>query len=284
MELHKVSGGGGLQLHVREWGPKNGPPILFIHGWSQSHLCWQKQWESPLADEFRLIALDCRGHGMSQAPPEPEHYTNPQLWADDIRSIVDQLHLARPVLVGWSYGGYVICDYLRAYGEAAIGGINFVAGAVSLNQEAFGTLLGPGFLTHVPGATVEDLPTNIATIRSFVRACTAQPIPQEEFEAALCWNMVVPPKVRLALVARDLNNDDVLRGLTIPALISQGRSDTAVLPAMGEHILGTCANATASWYEAIGHMPFLEAPDRFNRELAEFARRTASHAQPQPDR
>jgi pimeloyl-ACP methyl ester carboxylesterase len=136
----------------------------------------------------------------------------------------------------------------------------------------------------VPGATVEDLPTNIATIRSFVRACTAQPIPQEEFEAALCWNMVVPPKVRLALVARDLNNDDVLRGLTIPALISQGRSDTAVLPAMGEHILGTCANATASWYEAIGHMPFLEAPDRFNRELAEFARRTASHAQPQPDR
>ena len=70
MEIHDVSGGGGLHLHVREWGPKNGPAILFIHGWSQNHLCWRRQWESPLADEFRLVAFDCRGHGMSQAPPD----------------------------------------------------------------------------------------------------------------------------------------------------------------------------------------------------------------------
>jgi non-heme chloroperoxidase len=158
-----------------------------------------------------------------------------------------------------------------------IGGINFVGGVVSLNQEAFGTFLGPGFLTHVPGATAEDLPTNIAAIRSFVHACAAQPLSPEVIETALCWTMIVPPKIRLALVTRDLNNDDVLRGLSIPVLISQGRSDTLVLPAMGEHILRTCAGATASWYEGIGHLPFLEAPDRFNRELAEFARHTASH-------
>jgi non-heme chloroperoxidase len=277
MEMHEVSGGGGLRLHVREWGPKDGPAILFIHGWSQNHLCWKRQWESALANEFRLVAFDCRGHGMSQAPPEPEHYTNSQLWADDLRCIIDQLHLTRPALVGWSYGGLVICDYLRAYGETVIGGINFVGGVVSLNQEAFGTFLGPGFLTHVPGATAEDLPTNIAAIRSFVHACAAQPLSPEVIETALCWTMIVPPKIRLALVTRDLNNDDVLRGLSIPVLISQGRSDTLVLPAMGEHILRTCAGATASWYEGIGHLPFLEAPDRFNRELAEFARHTASH-------
>jgi pimeloyl-ACP methyl ester carboxylesterase len=89
--------------------------------------------------------------------------------------------------------------------------------------------------------------------------------------------MIVPPRIRLALVTRDLNNDDVLCGLSVPVLISQGRSDTLVLPAMGEHILRTCARATASWYEGVGHLPFLEAPDRFNSELAEFARHTASH-------
>jgi non-heme chloroperoxidase len=55
MEIHDVSGGGGLHLHVREWGPKDGPAILFIHGWSQNHLCWRKQYESLLADTFRLV-------------------------------------------------------------------------------------------------------------------------------------------------------------------------------------------------------------------------------------
>ena len=49
MKTHTVRGGGGLQLHVREWGKADGPPILFIHGWSQNHLCWDKQYESALA-------------------------------------------------------------------------------------------------------------------------------------------------------------------------------------------------------------------------------------------
>ena len=114
---HTVTGGGGLRLHVREWGEPDGPPILFIHGWSQNHLCWARQYESPLADEFRLVAFDLRGHGMSEAPLEPEHYTDGALWADDVAAIVDALGLDRPVLVGWSYGAFVICDYVRAHGQ-----------------------------------------------------------------------------------------------------------------------------------------------------------------------
>ena len=91
MKIHTVRGGGGLRLHVREWGKPDGPPILFIHGWSQNHLCWAKQYESALADEFRLVAYDLRGHGMSEAPLEPEHYTDGKLWADDVAAIIDQL-------------------------------------------------------------------------------------------------------------------------------------------------------------------------------------------------
>ena len=98
-------------------GQGDGPPILFIHGLSQSHLCWAKQYESALAEEFRLVAYDLRGHGMSQAPLEPEHYTDSGLWADDVAAIIEQLGLDRPVLVGWSYGGFVICDYLRDHGQ-----------------------------------------------------------------------------------------------------------------------------------------------------------------------
>ena len=96
---YTVRGGGGLRLHVREWGKPDGPPILFIHGWSQNHLCWAKQYESSLTDEFRLVAYDLRGHGMSEAPPEPEHYTADELWADDLAAIMNELRLDRPVLV-----------------------------------------------------------------------------------------------------------------------------------------------------------------------------------------
>jgi non-heme chloroperoxidase len=276
MQVHTVTGGGGVRLHVREWGNADGPPILFIHGWSQNHLCWDKQYESALRDEFRLVAFDLRGHGMSEAPPGPEHYTDDRGWADDLAAIIDRLGLERAVLVGWSYGAFVICDYIRAYGQDRVAAINFVEGVVKLGEAAFGTLIGPGFLDHFADATADDLPTNIRGMRGFVRACLAKPVAAEDFETALCWNMAVAPRVRASLGAREIDDDDVLRGLGVPLLVTQGRSDTVVLPAMAEHILATCPAAEASWYDGVGHVPHLEEPGRFNRELAALARRVRS--------
>jgi pimeloyl-ACP methyl ester carboxylesterase len=273
MKTHTVRGGGGLQLHVREWGKAEGPPILFIHGWSQNHLCWDKQYESALRDEFRLVAYDLRGHGMSEAPLGPENYTDGKLWADDLAAIIGQLHLERPVLVGWSYGAFIICDYVRAYGHDRIAAVNLVEGAVKLGESAFGTLIGPGFLDHFADATADDLPTNIRGMRAFLKDCAAKPLPADDFETALCWNMVVAPRIRASLAARQIDGDDVLRTLMVPLLVTQGRADTVVLPAMAEHILAICPAAEASWYEGVGHLPHLQEPDRFNRELAALTRR-----------
>jgi non-heme chloroperoxidase len=273
MEVHEVQGGGGLRLHVREWGEADGPPILFIHGWSQNHLCWEKQYESALAEEFRLVAYDLRGHGMSEAPLGAEHYTDGELWADDVAAIIDAVGIDRAVLVGWSYGAFVISDYVRAHGEDRVAAINFVEGAVKLGETAFGTLIGPGFLDHFVGATADDLPTNIAAMRSFVKTCASRPLSAEDFETALSWNIVVPAEIRASLAAREIDCDDVLRALAVPLLVTQGRTDTVVLPAMAEHILATCSTAEASWYDDIAHLPHLEEPARFNHELAELTRR-----------
>jgi pimeloyl-ACP methyl ester carboxylesterase len=274
MRTHTVRGGGGLRLHAREWGKGDGPPILFIHGWSQNHLCWAKQYEGALADEFRLVAYDLRGHGMSETPLEPEHYTDDKLWADDVAAIIEGLRLDRPVLVGWSYGAFVICDHIRAYGQDGIAAINFVEAAVKLGEVAFGTLIGPGFIDHFAGATADDLPTNIGAMRSFLKGGASKPMPDEDFETALCWNILVPAQIRANLAARELDCDDVLRALTVPLLVTQGRADTVVLPAMAEHVLATCPTAEASWYDGIGHLPHLEESERFDRELAALARRT----------
>jgi non-heme chloroperoxidase len=276
MEIHTVNGAAGVKLHVREYGKSSGVPILLIHGWSQNHLCWTKQFGSALKDQARIVALDLRGHGMSDAPAETDQYTDGDKWADDIEAVIDQLALDRPILVGWSYGGFIISDYVRKKGQDKIAGINFVDAAIVLSPKAVGSLVGPGFLENAPGACEDDLPTNIAAIRRFLRACIVKPVSQDDFEQFLAFNIVVTPNVRRALLQRELDFGPILEGITVPVLVTHGRSDTAVLPAMAQYMLSHCKTAEVSWYEGVGHAPFLEEPLRFNTELKRFA--ASAHA------
>jgi pimeloyl-ACP methyl ester carboxylesterase len=257
---------------VREWGNRDGRPILLIHGWSQSQLCWAGQVSGELAEEFRIVTFDNRGHGMSEKPSDEGHYLDARLWADDVAAVIDETGLDRPVLVAWSYGGFIATDYVRVYGEQGIAGINLVGGAVLLKPPTFDHI-GPGFLENAEGACVPDLAMNIAAVERFLAACTAEPLSQGDWSTALSWNMVVPAEVRAALIAREIDAGDVLSKLSVPVLVAHGRSDAIVLPSMAEHVLDVCETAEPSWYEGIGHMPFWEDPIRFDRELGEFARR-----------
>ena len=136
--------------------------------------------------------------------------------------------------------------------------------------------ISDNFSTTARGPTIQttSIRTNIAAIRSFLRACTAQPLERDEWVTALCWNMVVPPEVRGALIAREIDGDDALSSLSVPVLVSHGRDDAIVLPSMAEHVLSACEPAVASWYDDVGHVPFLERPKRFNDELAALTRRS----------
>lgn len=269
---HTVTGGDGLALNVMEWGNPAGPPLLLIHGWSQSHLCWEAQYASALAEEFRIVTPDNRGHGLSAAPTAAAAYTDGRAWADDVQAVIEQLELVRPVLAVWSYGGLIAIDYLRVYGDAAIAGINFVAAAVRLNQAALGSVVGPGFYEVFERAVSLDLSESVDAIREFIDRCFAVKLSRRIYERTLCSNMTVRPEVRAALAARDVTGDDVLPAITVPVLVSHGRKDVTVLPAMSELILERCPTATVSWYADSAHGPFLEEPARFNRELAAFAR------------
>lgn len=266
---YDVRGGGGVTLHSREWGDRTGPSILFVHGWSQSQLCWSRQTASDLASTFRIVTFDIRGHGMSEKPPEPEQYTDPQVWADDLAAIIQQTGLDRPVLVASSYGGYIVTDYVRAYGDDALAGIVLVGGAVLMTPPSFNHI-GPGLLENAEGACAPDLLVNIAAIRRFLRACTVQPLATDDWDTALCWNMVVPAGVRAALFMREIDADDVLSTLTVPVLVVHGRSDAIVLPSMAQHVLDSCDSARPAWYDDTGHFPFWEKQDRFNRDLRDF--------------
>ena len=269
---YDIRGGGGITLHAREWGNPDGPAILFIHGWSQCDLCWSGQVSSQLAASFRMVTFDNRGHGTSGKPLDPGCYADERLWADDLAAVIDQTHLERPMLVAWSYGGLITADYIRAYGDTGIAGIDLVGGTVLLKPPTFDHI-GPGMLENAPGACAPDLLTNIYAIRRFLRRCTARPLDDELWSTALCWNMAVPPQVRGALIARQLDSDDVLAHLSVPVLVTHGREDAIILPSMADHTLEHCKTAVPSWYEGVGHMPFVEDTERFNHELAAFVDR-----------
>ncbi len=81
-----IAGGGGTRIAVYEYGDSAGPEILFVHGFSQSHLSWAKQYESPALQRFRIVVIDLRGHGASEKPTDVENYNNSKLWADDINA------------------------------------------------------------------------------------------------------------------------------------------------------------------------------------------------------
>ncbi len=267
---YQIEGGGGARLWAGEWGSPAGPTILFIHGFMQCHLSWQAQLESDLAKEFRMIAIDNRGHGQSDKPHDPMAYQDGKNWADDIAAVIKETELQRPVLVGWSNGGLIMLDYCQRYGCDDISGINFVAAAVRRLQDA-GT--PPPTIPQARADLLSgDLLTRISGTRAFLHACTAKPVDQDTFETWLAFNMLVPRHVRAAMFDRELDFDPVLDALSVPALVSYCMADALVLPFMGEHAMAHIPNATASIYGDAGHSPFHEETERFNKELVEFVR------------
>src|SRR5437763_3523427 len=94
----EVLGGAGTRLAVRVSGPPGAPAVLLVHGWAQSARVWTRQLDGPLAERYRVIAVDLRGHGDSAAPAEG--YESPAVWAQDVRALLDYAG-APALLVGW---------------------------------------------------------------------------------------------------------------------------------------------------------------------------------------
>lgn len=275
MQHHSVIGGGGVVLRAVEAGNPAGTPILFIHGWSQGAAVWNKQLESPLLQHrFRMIALDLRGHGDSDKPQAG--YDDPQAWADDLAAVIAGTGLIAPVLVAWSYGGYVVADYLRAYGDDSICAIVLVAAAVDLGVEVSYARRGDGWQGVLPRKGSADAhayspaPHDAGPMRTFVRNCVAAPPSAQDEESMLAINLRVPPHVRGALFARTVAGSDVLGGVHVPVLVIHGERDRIVDPQTARHIAEVIPHAQLSLYPECGHTPFRESPARFERELAAF--------------
>jgi non-heme chloroperoxidase len=126
------------------------------------------------------------------------------------------------------------------------------------------------FLAMAPGFFSENVEESIAALQKFMRLCVHAEPTAEDFYFFLGYNVIVPPYVRLGLFSRHLNNDAVIAQMRKPMLLSYGAQDAIVLLSMGHHIADLAKQAQLSIYPAVGHAPFWEAPERFNRELRAF--------------
>jgi non-heme chloroperoxidase len=230
-------------------------------------LSWQRQVESDLAKEFRMITYDLRGHGNSDKPLEPAKYQETKAWADEVQAVIERAKLKRPVLVGWSYGGRVIGDYLTIHGAAGLAGLNYVGFVSKSDPSFFGDAL-----TVPPPMFSEDLASNIAATRSFLHNCFEKQPSQDDFETMLAFNMMVPPRVRANMGRGTLSMDETLKALNLPVLVTQGAADKFVLVAAAKHIADLIPGAKLSVYQGVGHAPFWEDTERFNTELTAFVR------------
>jgi pimeloyl-ACP methyl ester carboxylesterase len=104
----------GIMIRVVERGDPTSPPIVLIHGWGCTAYVFRYNMPALAEAGFRAIAVDLKGHGLSDKPLAPEEYTIDSL-VEHLRDILDALGLERPALAGHSLGGSLIYHFASRY-------------------------------------------------------------------------------------------------------------------------------------------------------------------------
>lgn len=267
-----VEGAGGVPLNVVSVGDPKNPPILLIHGLAQSYLAFEPQFRSALAERFHLVAFDLRGHGNSGKPWERTAYSDAKTWGEDVARVVAALELKRPVILGWSYGTLVAVDYLRTAGADAVAGLVTTGAYGGLTPPPPMTALPPEFVRIRERQLAPDLEQNYAAARATAPRLTAKPMPQAWLDRTVAIALMLPRAAREGMFMRPLDSRDLLPRLqALPALIVVGGKDTSTPEATARELAKQLPKSRVSVYPEDGHSPFLESPERFNRELLEFA-------------
>jgi len=107
----------GVEIFYKDWGPKDAQPIVFHHGWPLSGDDWDTQMMFFLAEGYRVIAHDRRGHGRSTQVADGhdmDHYSA------DVAAVIKHLDLKNAVHIGHSTGGGEVAAYVARHGAGRV--------------------------------------------------------------------------------------------------------------------------------------------------------------------
>jgi pimeloyl-ACP methyl ester carboxylesterase len=272
----------GTLIAVQDLGPRDGLPILFIHGFTHNSEVWYQQLASEHLSGFRLITMDLRGHGFSGKPTEASAYAN-SVFADDINAVIHALHLHKPVLAGWSLGGEAVQGYLVKYGDNEIGGVDLVDSIACPDVACQQTILGGPVLAQVvpllissEAATEEQGAISFLDFESGGTAqssSTLNPAQRLVLEDSI---LTMPPSTRLIIAtnfARQVNVvPAMLENLQVPLLVQHGANDPLFPQSLIPGEVKLVKHATVRLYPNTGHIPFFLDAATFNRDLAQWIR------------
>ncbi|WP_339498728.1 alpha/beta hydrolase [Pseudomonas silesiensis] len=267
----------GVEIFYKDWGPRDAQVIFFHHGWPLSADDWDAQMLFFLANGYRVIAHDRRGHGRSTQVwdgHDMDHY------ADDVAAVVDHLGVKGAVHVGHSTGGGEVIHYIARYGEDRVSKAAIISAVPPLMVQ---TPSNPdGLLKSV----FDDLQAQLQANRAqfYLDVPTGpfygynRPGAQPSEGIIRNWwrqGMMGCAKAHydgiVAFSQTDFTDD--LKSITIPVLVMHG-DDDQIVPYANSGLLSAklLQNSTLKTYSGYPHgMPTTNA-DTINADLLAFIR------------
>jgi 3-oxoadipate enol-lactonase len=242
----------------------SGLPLVFLHAFPLNRTMWQPQ-EEGLSSGFRVITMDLRGHGESDAPLW--HYSLDQA-ADDICGLLDHLSIRQAVFIGLSMGGYILFSLYRKYPDRVRGLIfaDTKAQGDSVESQQGRFQMAQTVYTQGPGAIADIMiPRLLSPATVGTKPATVQCV-----RAMIEGNQMSGIAGDLMAMAERPDSVPLLRRIGCPSYIIVGELDVATPVSdatfMAEHIPG----ARLAIIPQAGHLSNLEQPETFNEIVRAF--------------
>ncbi|UZK70358.1 alpha/beta hydrolase [Sphingomonas sp. S1-29] len=269
----------GAEIFYKDWGPRDAQPIVFHHGWPLSSDDWDTQMLFFLANGYRVVAHDRRGHGRSSqiaTGHDMDHY------AADVSALAAQLNLTNAVHIGHSTGGGEVTRYVAKFGEPQ----GRVAKAVLVSAVPPLMLQTEAHPAGVPIEVFDGLRKALADNRSqfyldlasgpfygFNRdgATVSQGVIQNWWRQGMIGSALAHYEGIKAFSETDQTED--LRAITVPTLVLAG-DDDQIVPYVEAALKQAelLPNATLKIYPGFSHGMLTMNAEILNADLLAFVR------------
>ena len=241
-----------------------GLPFVFLHAFPLNRTMWADQ-EKSLSTQFRVITIDLRGHGESDAPLW--HYSLDQA-ADDVRSLLDHLSIRQAVFIGLSMGGYIALAFYRKYAERVKGLVLADTRAQADTEDGKRARFEMAQLAYTQGAgAIAEI-----MIPKLLSPATIQTRPElvQQVRTMIEGNQVSGIAGDLMAMTERPDSQPLLPQISCPAQIIVGELDLPTPPSDAKLMADRIPDARLAIIPGAGHLSNLEQPELFNEAIRSF--------------
>lgn len=265
----------GTNIFYKDWGPKDAQPIVFHHGWPLSADDWDNQMLFFLAEGYRVIAHDRRGHGRSD---QTDTGNEMDTYAADVAELASALDLRNAVHIGHSTGGGEVARYVAQAepGRVAKAALLAAVTPIMLKTDAYPKGLPmdvfDGFRAGVAGNRAQfytDIPSGPFYGFNREGAEVSQGLINNWWRQGMMGGAKAHYDCVAAFSETDFTED--LKAMTVPTLIMHGEDDQVVpIDASAHEAIKLLQNGTLKTYADLSHGLFATHPEMINADLLAF--------------